>query len=105
MKIIRMHKADFGKIRAFFDLLTGDGFTIKGFKIIEGINGLFVSMPSEKTKDDKYQDTVYCSKEIRENLNSLAIEYFNNPHDHQMREAMNNSSTEKVANDDEIIPF
>jgi stage V sporulation protein G len=77
VKIARMHKQDFGKIRAFFDLLTGDGFTIKGFKIIEGINGLFVSMPSEKNKDGEYNDTVYCVKEIREKLNQLAINHYN----------------------------
>ena len=46
MKIERMNKGSWGKVRAFFDLATQEGFTIKGFKIIEGINGLFVSMPS-----------------------------------------------------------
>ena len=40
MKIIRMNKVDnFGKLKAFFDLLTGDGFTIKGFKLMESIDG------------------------------------------------------------------
>ena len=53
MKIERMNKGSWGKVRAFFDLTTQDGFTIKGFKLIEGINGLFVSMPSQKNKDAK----------------------------------------------------
>ncbi len=48
MKIERMNKGTWGKVRAFFDITTSDGFTIKGFKIIEGINGLFVSLPSQK---------------------------------------------------------
>ena len=42
MKIERMNKGSWGKVRAFFDLTTSEGFTMKGFKIIEGINGLFV---------------------------------------------------------------
>ena len=30
MKISRMNKGNWGKVRAFFDLTTQDGFTIKG---------------------------------------------------------------------------
>ena len=53
-----MNKGNWGKIRAFFDLQTEEGFTIKGFKIIEGINGLFVGTPSQKGKDDEYFDKI-----------------------------------------------
>ena len=111
MKIVRMNKVEnFGKLRAFFDLLTGDGFTIKGFKIMEGINGLYVSMPSTKDKDGKYNDDVYCVKEIKDNLKKLAIEHY--------KEALPDSTTTisaqvkqevqdytKQKSDDENIPF
>ncbi|SVD47210.1 uncharacterized protein METZ01_LOCUS400064, partial [marine metagenome] len=73
MKIERMNKGSWGKVRAFFDLTTTEGFTIKGFKIIEGINGLFVSMPSQKSSDGEYYDSVYASKELREELNQMAL--------------------------------
>jgi len=80
MKISRMNKGNWGKVRAFFDLTTQDGFTIKGFKLIEGINGLFVSMPSQKGSDDEYYDTIWIdSKELREQLNSLAMSEYQNP--------------------------
>ncbi|MBI44910.1 MAG: hypothetical protein CMG66_01945 [Candidatus Marinimicrobia bacterium] len=80
MKISRMNKGNWGKVRAFFDLTTQDGFTIKGFKLIEGINGLFVSVPSQKGSDDEYYDTVWIdSKELREQLNSLAMSEYQNP--------------------------
>ena len=36
MKIERMNKGSWGKLRAFFDLKTSDGFVIKGFKIETG---------------------------------------------------------------------
>ena len=42
MKIDRMNSGSWGKIKAFFDLITEDGFTLKGFKLVEGISGLFV---------------------------------------------------------------
>jgi len=78
MKIERMNKGSWGKVRAFFDLATSDGFIIKGFKLIEGINGLFVSMPSQKGNDDEYYDTIWVeSKQLRDELNTLAINTYN----------------------------
>ena len=72
MKIERMAKGDWGKIKAFFDLQTEDGFTIKGFKLVEGTNGLFVGFPSQKGNDDEYHDTVWVEKEVREQVIELA---------------------------------
>ena len=72
-----MNKGDWGKIKAFFDLITTDGFTIKGFKLIEGTNGMFVSFPSQKGKDDEYYDTVWADKDVKDQLNKLAIEAYN----------------------------
>ena len=75
-----MNKGSWGKIRAFFDLQTEDGFTLKGFKLVEGINGLFVGFPSQKGSDDEYYDTVWVTEEvresIRENLNKMAVEEY-----------------------------
>ena len=34
MKIERINKGSWGKIRAFFDIRTEEGFVVKGFKII-----------------------------------------------------------------------
>ena len=71
-----MNKGSWGKVRAFFDVMTEEGFTIKGFKIIEGINGLFVSRPSQKGKDDEYFDTVYVPQELSAELNQLALQQY-----------------------------
>ena len=78
MKIERMNTGSWGKVKAFFDVLSDDGFTIKGFKLIDGINGLFVSMPSRQGTDDqgnpKYFDNVWIeSKDLRQELNEVAI--------------------------------
>ena len=72
-----MNKGDWGKIKAFFDLITADGFTIKGFKLVDGASGLFVSFPSQKGKDDEYYDTVWADKDVKDQLNKLAIEAYN----------------------------
>jgi len=78
MKIERMNKGEWGKLRAFFDIRTDDGFVIKGFKIMDSINGLFVSMPSQKGKDEEWFDTVWVDKDLRDQLNQVAIEAYNN---------------------------
>ena len=71
-----MNKGNWGKIRAFFDLQTEDGFIIKGFKLVEGINGLFVGFPSQKSSDDEYHDTVWADRDIKEQVNQLAIKAY-----------------------------
>ena len=76
MKIERMNKGNWGKIRAFFDLQTEDGFILKGFKLVEGINGLFVGFPSQKGSDDEYHDTVWADRDIKEAVNQLAIKEY-----------------------------
>ena len=68
-----MNKGEWGKVRAFFDLATQEGFIIKGFKIIEGINGLFVSMPSQKSNDGEFYDSVFASRDLRDELNDIAL--------------------------------
>ena len=71
-----MNKGQWGKVRAFFDLTTEEGFTIKGFKLIEGINGLFVGMPSQKGNDGEYYDSVFATKETKDQLNQVALEEY-----------------------------
>ena len=77
MKISRMTKGEWSKIRAFFDLETEDGFTLKGFKLVEGSNGLFVGFPSQKDKEGEYNDTIFADKTLKQKLNQLALEYYN----------------------------
>jgi DNA-binding cell septation regulator SpoVG len=82
MKIIRMNplKNDSNsKTAAFFDVQTGDGITIKGFRLVNGSNGLFLSSPDQKGKDGKYYETVILPKELKSELEKMAIGEFNNP--------------------------
>ena len=81
-RIDRMNVGPWGKIAANFDVVSSEGFSMKGFKLIDGINGLFVSVPSQKGTDDqgnpKYYDTIWIeSKELRQELNDLAIQRYN----------------------------
>jgi DNA-binding cell septation regulator SpoVG len=78
MKIISMRNVDWNnKIRAILTIKTSEGFEMKNFKLFEGDNGWFVSSPSIKGKDDKYYDTIWIAKELREELNKQAGETYN----------------------------
>ena len=96
MKIERMNKGDWGKIKAFFDLQTEDGFTIKGFKMVEGTNGMFVGFPSQKNKDDEYNDTVWADKDVKDQVTELAKREYESPSAHQMAEQEVPFKTEDV---------
>jgi len=73
MKVSRMNKMEMGKLRAFFDLETEEGFNMKGFKLIEGANGVFVGFPSQKNKDGEYNDTIFADKTLKQKVNQLAV--------------------------------
>ena len=80
MKIIRMNplKSDgSGKTAAFFDIQTNDGITIKGFRLVNGSNGLFMSAPDQKGKDGKYYENIILPKEMKSELEKMALEEYN----------------------------
>jgi len=80
MKIIRMNplkSEGSGKTAAFLDVQTEDGITLKGFRLVNGSNGLFLSSPDQKGKDGKYYETVILPKEMKSELEKMAIEEFN----------------------------
>lgn len=77
MKIFRINKVEGGKTVAFVDIETDDGIIIKGFRLVNGQNGLFLASPDEKGKDGNYYETVIVPKTIKQKMEQLAIEEFN----------------------------
>ena len=79
MKIVRMNQleSNSGKVAAFFDIQTPDEITIKGFRLINGANGLFISSPDQKGKDGKYYESVILPKAMKTKLEKLAITEYN----------------------------
>lgn len=52
------------KLKAFADLLFFDKITIRGFKLISGVNGLFMALPQTKGRDGKYYNDVWLHDDI-----------------------------------------
>ena len=56
---VRVSLRDDDKLKAFASMTFNDAFVIRGLKIIEGTNGMFVAMPSRKRPDGTYQDVAH----------------------------------------------
>ena len=95
-----MNKGEWGKLRASFDLKTSEGFIIKGFKLVEGISGLFVGMPSTQGKDGEYYDTIFADKDLRDQLQQVALRAYGQ----DSVAPSTNSSTTTEQNDVELVP-
>jgi len=79
LAVERMHLHESGKLRAFFDIRVtaevGFSIVVKGFKIMDGENGLWVAFPSVK-KEDEYETTVFMHKDSKDILNQLGVDYY-----------------------------
>ena len=54
IEVARIHKLDgAGAIKAFADITIEDSINILGLRVVEGKDGLFVTMPMEEGKDGK----------------------------------------------------
>ena len=78
---IRMTKGDWNKTRAYFDVIFVGmslpfNLTVKGCRLVEGKDGLFVSPPQVK-KDEEYQNIVFFGDDTREKVLKAALDEYN----------------------------
>lgn len=75
---IRIRKvASEGKLKAYVTVTFDDCFVVHNVKIIEGKTGLFIAMPSRKTRTGDYKDVAHpISPEFRTDLqDKILAEY------------------------------
>ncbi|MDD5120260.1 MAG: SpoVG family protein [Candidatus Omnitrophica bacterium] len=77
ISVSRIYKLETdSKLKAFADV-SFSGILIKGFSVVNGEKGLFVSMPRHQGKDGKWYDTVYPeSKELKLQLSEAVLEAY-----------------------------
>jgi len=57
---IRIRKVDGdGKLKAYVTLTFDNSFVVHNVKIIQGTNGVFIAMPSRRTKNGEYKDIIH----------------------------------------------
>ena len=74
--------------------------SIKGNAFDQGVNGLFVGMPSQKGKDEEFFDTVFMERDVRDKLNDLAMDEYNNPSSSPESTDSEAASTPNVSSDE-----
>jgi len=66
-----------GQLKAFADIVVGGHFAVKGFRVVDGKKGLFVSMPSEVGKDGNWYNTFKpLTKEAHAELSKAVLEAY-----------------------------
>ena len=77
ISVSRIFKLDTdSKLKAFADV-SFSGIVIKGFSVVNGEKGLFVSMPRHQGKDGKWRDTVTpTTKELKQQLTEAVLEAY-----------------------------
>ena len=61
-------------LRAFASVTMDAALAIRDLKVVEGSKGLFVSMPSRKLPDGKYQDLAFpVTRELREQIQARVL--------------------------------
>lgn len=78
VEVLRLHRLNGDStLKAFADVSFAGVFIVKGLKVVEGENGLFVGMPSRKGRDGKWHDIAYpLTKEFRDMLNELILQAY-----------------------------
>ena len=78
LEVVRMHRLQGdSKLKAFADVSFAGVFMVKGLRVTEGRNGLFVSMPSEQGKNGKWYDKARpLTKEFKGLLSDVVLESY-----------------------------
>ena len=56
---VRIFPVEEEKLKAFVSIIIDDCFVVSDIKIIQGNNGLFISMPSKKRKNGTFRDIAH----------------------------------------------
>ena len=78
VKIGKMRKIENGnKVKAFCDLIFGDLFLVKGFRVVQGEEGFFVGMPQQQSKQGKWFNVFMpATNEIKEYIKDVVLQAY-----------------------------
>jgi stage V sporulation protein G len=97
MKItsVKVTKFEKDNLRAFVSVTLDGCLILTGIKIMSGNNGVWVSMPQQKVKEE-YKDIFFpITKEFRAELHSAILAEYNG----------NDTGTKTQEEDDDELPF
>ena len=75
---VRIVKKDDSKLKAVASITIDNCFVVHDIKVIEGVDGYFVAMPSRKSSEGEHKDIAHpINTETRESLISIVLDAFN----------------------------
>jgi len=75
---VKIHLRPADPLKAFANIVIDDVFIVKNIKIIEGKNGLFIAMPSQKGKNGEFRDVAHpLNTETRNEIEKLILDAYN----------------------------
>ncbi len=74
---IKKVEGDANKLQAYASITFDDNFVIHNIKIIDGREGLFIAMPSRKTRSGELKDVAHpINSEFRDRMQSAILEAY-----------------------------
>ena len=74
---IRVSLRNEKRLKGFANITFDSCFVVRGMKIIEGDNGLFVSMPSRKRPNGTFQDIAHpIHQDMRDDIESQVLKEY-----------------------------
>jgi stage V sporulation protein G len=74
---VRVFPVNEEKLKAFASIIFDDCFVVSDIKIIQGTQGLFISMPSKKRKNGMFRDIAHpLNSEMRKKIEEQIIEKY-----------------------------
>ncbi|MCK4329845.1 SpoVG family protein [candidate division WOR-3 bacterium] len=65
------------KLKAFASITFDDSFRVKGLRVVEGSNGLFVAMPSRRLPDGSFEDVAHpLTREMKDIIQDRVLEEY-----------------------------
>ena len=66
-----------GKMKAVVSITIDDDFVVHDIKVIEGVKGLFIAMPSRKAADGEFRDIAHpINSETRDHIQNIILEEY-----------------------------
>jgi stage V sporulation protein G len=66
-----------GRMKAIASITIDSEFVVHDIRVIEGLNGVFVAMPSKRTPDGEFRDIAHpISSETREKIQKAVLDMF-----------------------------
>ena len=81
IKVNRIHRftSEESNLKAFADIEINGSLLVKGLQVMHGKKGIFVSMPRQRGKDEKWYETVRAlTPEVKDQIASIVLEAYEN---------------------------